>query len=57
MFAAAGSSEPALSRRTKIMSKASKFQMVDPAMGDDVYQHMAAEVNDRYVKSAHEHTK
>jgi hypothetical protein len=29
------------------MSKASKFQMVDPTMGDDVYRHMAQEVNDR----------
>ena len=33
---------------------ASKFTMVDPAQGDDVYQHMAQTVNDRMGKAVEE---
>lgn len=36
------------------MSKASKFQMVDPTMGEDVYAHMAQAVNDRMGKAVEE---
>lgn len=36
------------------MSKASKFTMVDPTQGEDVYQHMAQTVNDRMTKAVDE---
>jgi thiol-disulfide isomerase/thioredoxin len=36
------------------MSKASKFTMVDPTLGEDVYAHMAQAVNDRMGKAVDE---
>lgn len=36
------------------MSKASKFQMVDPTLGENVYAHMAQSVNDRMGKAVEE---
>ncbi len=36
------------------MSKASKFTMVDPTQGEDVYQHMAQTVNDRMTQAVEE---